>query len=37
MNLTCELICCGVQKGGTKLGENVEGALGYEAELLDLA
>ena len=34
--MTCEFICCGVQKKGTKLGKNLEGVLGSEAELPDL-
>ena len=28
--------CCGVWKGGAKLGENLEGVLGSEVEELDL-
>ena len=29
--------CCGVWKGGTELGGNLEGVLGYEAKLSDLS
>ena len=36
MNLTCELNCCGVWKGNTELGGNLEGVLDSEAELSDL-
>ena len=36
MNQTCELNCCGVQKGNTELGGNLEVVLDSKAELSDL-